>query len=254
MAGGIPPHRINQYGAKGTIKYNPSQAESVIGMRSSISIVDWQAEDGRPCQVTVEAGILAQGGPGSFPFATDPSGNPYVYRQRCQVIMGSPGTMQDVFFIDLNRGQRFTATASYMAVSAEALAPPTSMAGVGGTTFVGGSVVAVGSIGYGIAISRAPTVLTLYADDMAVQPLTNSSIVFRIPPRANFLLPVYGSDYTGSFALSFQDVFGTSLGVLAFNSGQLIAPIPIPQDAFQVLLANTGATNTNTRLIFQISV
>ena len=121
--------RVNQSGGKGIIKFNPTADETQAGIKQQVTLVDWSSPDGEPRAVTVDVGRIAGGGGGTFP--TGGSGTVALpnlsYRARAQVLIGTPATQADPFFLDINRGQRFTCTASYVAATAEMLAPAATL-------------------------------------------------------------------------------------------------------------------------------
>ncbi len=77
----------------------------------------------------------------------------YNYPARVQVILGTPGSMLDRFYIDIARGQRFTVAASYVAATVSMLPP--------GQGLASGSMAAYGLLGYGTAPTLAPIIYTV---------------------------------------------------------------------------------------------
>ena len=234
--------RANQYGGKGVIKFAPTEAETRSLIKQNVTLVDWQSADGEPHPVTVEVGRIAIGGGGSFPQAQS-GGVALSYRPRAQVIIGQPSVMSDPFFIDINRGQRFTAAASYLAVTAEMLAPP-----AGG---VSGSMSVLGGIGFGQAVTIAPVVITQYIDSLAALAVAAPIVV---PPRCNFLLPLRSSDQNNLMLVEFLDTNSAVIDVLQFSNGQMVAPAPLSADTYSVRVTNQGAVAASYRLIFQVDV
>lgn len=284
------PRTQNQWGGKGVIKFNPTTNEIALGITQQKSLFVWQSEDQLPHYVTVEVGRVAngvggpgadtgtilpghfpvsngvsQGGAGTFPAPQDSAGNPLYYRATAQVTIGTPGAMQDPFWIDINRGQRFTALASYVALTAQmsslpineqtgnTLVPPTST-----LPYISGSLPVYGTIGAHVAPSLAPVLYTQYIDNDLRSPQTTAKYFRLIPPRANFLYPVMSVVDGGgnTIFLTFFDVDGTILGQTQFVATSAFAPpIAIPPDAYIVQVNEGGFGLTRGyRLIYQLSV
>lgn len=251
---GIPSNRKTQYGQKGTIKYNPSNDETQSGIRQTVTLVDWSSPDGVPRDVTVEIGVIS--GSGNYPtrsFLQVVGGVltafSYSYRARAQVIIGQTGSMQDIFYLDINRGQRFTTSASYVAITAEALPPPS---GPLFTRVVPGSMTVTAGLGYGACRPLAPVLYTQYIDGISA---STNPVTFQIPPRANFLLPILVSDNTVPITISENAPGIGTIGQFTFVSGQMTAAVPLAQDADQIsFLYPVGASTISSRLVFQLSL
>ena len=298
--------RVNQHGAKGVVKFNPTTEESLRGWRSQFSAVDWQSPDGEPRWVTVDVGRIEAGGGGSFPAASvvqtvargainaagiltvvstdgfptsgtlarrrtstgvvatgvaytgvtattftgmsaattvsadDTIFRPLSYLARAQVILGSPSAMEDPFYIDVGRGQRFVASASFVGVTIQALEPPTN--------YSAGSINVIGRLGHGEAGTQAPLIYTLPINSLAAAGTKN----VVIPPRANFLLPLWSSDLNNTVQLDFLDEAGALINSLEFTNGGMVAPASL-EDAHSITVTNDGASTATYRLPFQIS-
>jgi hypothetical protein len=247
--------RRNEFGAKGVIKWQPTDAEKLRGIQSQITLVNWSEPNRNPIYVTVDVGRLAHGGGATFPQSIDPDTASFLsYRVQCQVVLGTPGVMADPYFIDLNRGQRFTAAASYVAVTAQALPPPAPFnMGSGIVTYTAGSLAVFGGLGLGPAPSIAPPEITLFVDTPLAP--TVSSAKLEIPNRANYLLRAPSSDPAGTTTITFFDNSGLTVieSVTILNSSVQV-PIALPQDAFFVQVTNAGANLALYRVIFQLSV
>lgn len=294
---GPNPAAANQWGGKGIVKYNPTEADINVGTRQQQSLLVWQSPDGLPHYVTVEVGRLASsaGGPGAdntpsgtsfvlnpavafaqgsvgggtWPAGQDVAGNPLYYRATAQIVLGTPGVMEDSFWIDINRGQRFTAVASYVAVTAQMNPPPTDES-TGSTLvpppyttpYLSGSLVTYATLGVDVAPSLSPVLYTQYID--TTRAIQNNDYFFRvIPPRANFLLPILQSSQVAGAKVAFQflDNAGIVCGsspIFTVGTGLNITPFAIPEDAFSIAISNTfGAgpgANSSIRLIYQLSV
>lgn len=165
---------------------------------------------------------------------------PVAYRGLMQVVLGSPSAMEDPFFIDIGRGQRFVASASYVAVTAQALAPPSG--------FQAGSIALIGRLGHGEAGSLSPVTYTIPIDSLAASAVSN----VVIPPKANFLLPVFSSDLNNTIQLEFLDNVGNRIKALSFGNGGQLYPIPLG-NAYSINVTNQGAVAANYELPFQIA-
>jgi len=251
--------RTNQYGGKCVIKYNPTVAETIAGIKQSATILDWQSEDGQPHVVTIELGRIASGGGASFPrgmLDPDPSTGqlrPLSYRGAFQVLVGTPGTMQDVFYLDIGRGQRLTVAASYVAITAEALPPPTALTPDGPLTFQPGSMTVAAGLGYGAAFSMAPLYYTQYID--LFEPDDVRELV--IPPWANTIASVRCSDPTTQLRIDVQDNAGLVIQTIGpyANSVVPFPSVPIPGDAYAIQVKNVlsvGET-VEARVVYQIT-
>lgn len=296
-AGGQNPNGLssapNATGGKAIIKYNPSNNDTVAGIRAQATLFTWQSPTGEPQFVTVEVGRVAnsyggpdlQGSPGqplvgtiggqagaTFPARkdTDPNSatflSPYYYRAYAQIILGTPGTMQDPFFIDIGRGQRFSACVSYVAVTAAMLGPPLDEAtglviapgGFGGRTFISGSLAVYGTLGVGITPTVAPVFYTQYIDrDLTGGGPFGAPYSRVIPPRANLLVDAQSSVAADTFQLAFNTPAIPGFTTPVFNNGQIGAfnggGFPISDDA-TILLVTTTAAVANYKLIYQLSV
>jgi hypothetical protein len=297
---GPNPVIANQWGGKGIIKNNPSNNEIAQGIKQEISLFTWESPDKLPHYVTIDVGRIAGGaggpgkdnspggtsyistvsalgqgsvGGGSWPSGQDTAGNPLYYRASAQVLIGTPGTMEDPFWIDINRGQRFTALASYVAITAQMNGPPVdeltgnvivpaSAIHAFTTPYVSGSLAVYAKMGMAVAPTLAPVLYTQYIDNAAGSPGPLNGSFFRvIPPRANTLLPMLMS--VGLLAqktqLQFFDNAGELIGQTSIFTGPGLntAPIAIPTDAFGLVISdNLGTTpnGNNFRLIYQLSV
>lgn len=286
---GPDPAVANQWGGKGTIKFNPTEAEMNAGIREQQSLLVWTSPDGLPKYVTVEVGRLASGvgGPGadgtvggltyvdlvvkqgvgsvggaSWPAATDASGNPLYYRAVAQVVVGTPGTMQDQFWIDVNRGQRFTAVASYVAVTAQMLGPPLDNTsgdvivptGFNGQPYRSGSLVTYATLGAAVAPSLAPVLYTQYIDNSPGLSPGISSYTRLIPPRANFIYPLFPSNL-GTMSFQFFDNSGRAIEGQIFVAGETTQapPYRIPADAYGVTFTD-AVRPIEFRLVYQLSM
>jgi hypothetical protein len=240
--------RANQTGAKGVIKSNPTTADTNAGVKQQITLIDWQSESGYPEPITVEMNRLIGAG-GSFPAAKDASGVKLAYRANAQVFYGTPGAMQNPFFIDINRGQKFSVTASYLAMTAQMTATPTGLTQV---TYAGGSMAVVGNLGTGYTLTLAPVLFTQFFDEISGG---GSSQLTPIPEKANFLLPVRSSEFGVSLQIFFFDAAGVRVDSLPiFSVGAMTSPLEIPQDAYSVQVVNQGPGLASFRLVYQISV
>jgi hypothetical protein len=287
---GVNPAAANQWGGKGIIKFNPSDAERQNGIQQEISLLVWQSPDGLPHYVTIEVGRLVSGvgGPGSdgtpgglqyvnpitavglgsvgggtWPAAQE-GGIPLYYRAAAQVVMGTPGAMQDQFWIDINRGQRFTACVSYVAVTAQMRPPPVDeLSGVVispaafqtspgvGPQYVSGSMVVYATLGMAVAPSLAPVEYTQFIDYNSIGegPLQSASRI--VPPRANFLLPLLAQQ-PDTVSIFFFDNVGDTQAQTSIINNQVSNLIAIPEDTYGV--AVRGTQSQNYRLIYQLSV
>jgi hypothetical protein len=228
---------VNQFGGKGVIKFAPSNDEVTNGVRESITLVDWQSQDGLPHPVTCEIGRIVAGGGGSFPQGVDPAGTALIYRAQAQVIFGSPAAMQDPFFMDIGRGQRFTVAASYVAITAQMLAPSPGDAS--------GSMVAVAGLGFGTSPTLAPILFTQYLD--AIKIAGTKTII--VPPRANVLLPLVSNHLVTNVTVEFLNNNGGTIQVYA----AITAPIVLPEETYAIRVTNNGAF-ASFSMIFQLSV
>jgi hypothetical protein len=286
-ADGLPganPAAANQWGGKSIIKYNPTSDETQRGIRQEVSLLVWQSPDGLPHPVTIDVGRIAAGlggpgsddGPGSAAVGTGIGGGTYPlgsdatdslsYRASAQVLLGTPGTMQDPFFIDVNRGQRFTTCASYCAITAAMDAPPTGLDPNLVGTFASGSMAVYATLTANFAESEAPLQFTQFIEitNDPGSPITGQfAIASRIiPPRANLLLPFSIGGQPAVNTEFFIEVFDNSGFVLTTvkNGGtQTQSPaIPLAQDAYSVRLTASNLMNMTglytARFIYQLSV
>lgn len=246
--------RANQYGGKVVLKFNPSPAEVNSGIRQSATLVDWTSPDGHAHPCTVEIGRVAAGGGGSFPAITDASGNTLFYRPFAQVVYGTPSAMQDPFYIDINRGQRFTVDANYVAVTAQMATIPSPA--------VSGSIAVFGNIGSGEAISTAPVLFTQYSDQIGPIPNNFSSgggtvnqFSLIIPPKANILFPPLVVNGGTNVTLTFLDVNGTTVWTITYAvATPPLTPFFIPVDAYTVVVSSPGSISLKARLVYQLSI
>jgi hypothetical protein len=245
--------------------------------------------DGLPHYVTIDVGRLAGGyggpqndsrvsslgtadsgiGGGTWPLGVDPNapdgaggvGVAYFYRAYAQVLIGLPGAMQDPFFIDLNRGQRLTALASYVVVTV-AMGPPPPIATFRPPRFTpfSGSMAVYATLGPAVAPSLAPVLYTQYSD------ITDGVVpqfIKVVPPRGNVLVGLQSSnDAVQAAELWMLDNPGNIIGAIPFNTcTNLIGGAPtlaIPEDCYSLLVKfHAGADNTSKyewRLVYQLSV
>lgn len=261
----------NQWGGKGIIKYAPSSDEITAGISQQKSLLVWQSPDGLPHFVTIDVGRLANGygapasngsiapglgGGGAGTFPNNGTLTTFLsYRATAQIVFGTPGAMQDPFYIDIGRGQRFSALVSYVAITAQAEPPPAGLFS-GAVTYAAGSLAVYATLGIGFAPTLAPVIFSQYVDVVnagtvaAVQAYT-----LPIPPRANFLLPVQSSNKSDTIRLIFLDAGGRAVSSTQdFATGAVTAPIALAEDYDAVILRNEGLVFANYRLIYQLSV
>ena len=286
---GVNPRAANQYGGKAIIKYNPSNDERQTGISQEVSLINWQSPDGLPHYVTIDVGRLAGGyggpgndtrvsslgtadsgiGAGTWPLGVDPNapdgqggvGVAYFYRATALVQIGLPGAMQDAFYIDINRGQRITALASYVVVTATMGPPPIP------STFrapryapFSGSMAVYATLGPAVAPSIAPVLYTQYVDmGDGIVP----SFIKVVPPRANNLVALTSSvDAASALELWFLDNPGNIIDAVKVTAASgTIGGAPsrfIPEDCYSILVKFTGGSDNtskyNWRLVYQLSV
>ena len=281
----------NALGGKAIIKYNPSNDEITAGIRQNVTLFTWQSPDGQPHFVTIEVGRVANGiggpdnegapgqppataaaigaaGGGTWPAGADAAGNPLYYRPVAQILLGTGGTMQDPFFIDINRGQRFTACVSYVAVTALMRSTPLSentglpvapgLAVGNNKTYVSGSMAVYATLGIGYAISVAPLLYTQYIDSNSTDSVAGSQTYTRItPPRANLLLSAQAQLNGTTMKINFDTPAEPGLQTPPFTNAEMGVfggGLPISGDGLLTLLNYTTGLPENFKLIYQISV
>lgn len=276
----------NATGGKAVIKFNPTNDEITSGIRAQATLFSWQSPDGQPHFVTVDVGRIANGvggpnadgtsgqtpisqmgslGGGSFPAAQDAAGNPLYYRAVAQILLGTPGTMQDPFFIDINRGQRLTACVSYVAVTAMMRSTPVSendgaviVPSFGGNPFVSGSICVYSTLGVGFAPSQAPLLYTQYIDSNFGDVVPGSIAYNRItPPRANRLLSAQSTNGGNGLKVEFAAPAAAGFITPPFTNGELGVfgnGLPISADGDVVILTSTSGVAASFKLVYQISV
>jgi hypothetical protein len=244
LAGLLAPHNrrdkstISQYGSKALLKYQPTAAETQIGIKQQVGLVDWSSPSGMPIETTVTVGRLSNGAGGTFPTST--AAAKYAYRFYATVTLGVGAVMYEPFNIDVNRGQRFTVSASYVNVTIIASPPPTG--------YIAGSMLCYAGLGLGNAPSQAPVIFTQFIDGLGAG--ATSNIV--IPPSCNYLLPLQSTNVNGVMQLDFLDNFGAIISSISFGNGQQVSPIPLEQDFYSINLTNQGAIAASYRLPFQV--
>lgn len=285
----------NTFGGKATIKYNPTTSEIAAGIRQQNALFVWQSPDGQPHHVVVDIGRIGNGvggpgypitnspsnaagtttnplvgtltgGSGTFPQGLDTSPGPtngfvMAYRANAQITLGTPGTMQDPFFIDINRGQRFTACASYVAITAQMMAPPGDTVPnlpIQGSTIESGSLVVYATLGVGVNPSPTPVLFTQYIDSISGSQVINNPYGYNlvVPPRANTLLPIIQPFSGGPFQLFFWDAAFLPLGVTQTftQAAPMTQPIALPQDCYRITLLDKSGLTETYRIVYQLSV
>lgn len=233
----------NQYGAKGILKFNPTEAETRLGYKQEVTLVNWESRDGAPRRVSLEFGPLASSGGGTFPQATS-GGTNLAYRAYVVVIFSTPATTFDGFFADLGRGQRVVLATSRVTLTAVMPAPQTN--------YTSGSMSVIGGVSEGGVPSYTPVLFTEFIEDLAAG-ATSTAVV--LPPRATRLDIVGMSATAASAALSFLDNAGTVIRTVpSFANGTQVESIPLPRGAYSVTVQNTGGAISSFDLPFQLSV
>jgi len=276
----------NSTGGKAIIKYNPTQDEIANGIRSEATLFSWESPDGQPHFVTVEVGRVVGGvggptqdgspgqtpisniggaGGGTFPAGLDAAGNPYYYRASARILLGTPGTMQDAFFIDINRGQRFTACVSYVAVTAAMSSTPRSEETgdviipnpLTGKAFVSGSLVVYASLGVGFAPSLAPVLYTQYIDLNSTDAPAGTYTRF-VPPRANRLISAQSTNGGAPLKVEFGSPGADGFITPPFTNGEMGQfngdGLSISGDGDLLELTSTSGVPAGYKLVYQISV
>ena len=212
-----------------------------------VSIIQWNGRKDETQSLTIDFARGAANSQGTtWPTGLDSTGKTYSYLPFALVRAGSDGFTWPVQVqLDIGRGTRITLAASYCEVLVGMDSPPIVPSG----HYAAGSMLLGAQIGFYSATSLAPVTRTLvgYLAPAGTQ-------TFTIPERANFLLPVQESDALGVTTLEVQDAGGTTITALTFAAGGMIAPLPLPDDAYQVKVTNAGGNAAYYRLPFQLAL
>lgn len=237
-------------GSTGQFKYQPTQADTINGIKESDTLLMWQDVKSVAQVLTVDVGLIKGEVPTFPPKLTNFSCRPYGI-----VEYGADGYHSVVKF-DVGCGTRFTVAGNYCSVQVgmdppDVAFPPWYPTGSG--------IMSIGaSLGFYAAPSQAPVTCTAYIDNLAQQKQAN---VVR-PAKAVAILPPIGARADGSgpvpITLTFYGWGGEIIGMLSFNIGDIVCPIPLSNDIAGLQIGNDdsgGKPQTSSfRLVFQLAL
>ncbi len=220
------------------IKYQPTQAETMNGVRQEDTVAYWQGKKEEAQAVTVDVSLEFLGQPASPDAPNGVDINPYAI-----VEYGSDGNKCSVRF-DVGLGRRFTVVGNYVSVVVGMLAPREGL---------NSDIVRMGaSIGMFAAPSQAPPTFTVETVQIAAG---SFSAVIPVPAKGSAILPLQMTDENGSALLYVFDFGGQLISKLYIPAGGQVGPIPLQRNAAQVRLKNVDAHNPNSyQVIFQLSM
>lgn len=209
-----------------------------------VQVCRWDGENDETLPVTITVGRVENSGGILFPYPGQLPGTIANYRPYGRLRYGVRGYAQDTITMDIGRGFQFCIAASFVYFSVGMDVP------LNGTN--GGAMQLGASLGWFESRTSAPIMRTVYIDALAVLGITT----ITIPVFAQTLLPPMSSDQSAnaSISLNFQTVDGTSVGYLKFAPGTVVAPIPLPNDAYQIQVTNLAGALSNIRLPFQLAL
>lgn len=186
---------------------------------------------------------IKNGTPGQYPQPADSESVPYDYAPYAIVTAGGGEVGGEPFELDIDTGARVVVPGRNIAISLGMDAAQTGYAA--GTMTLGAYT------GLFAATSVAPVKRTRRTGSLLPG---YSSAALTIPPRAKQLMPIRCSSTAATGTVHVQDVSGTDLDAWLFASGTIVASVPLPLGAYQVVIDNTGAAPASFQVPFQIAV
>ncbi len=207
---------------------------------SEAPVIRWDGLERDTRTVTIACGII-QGSGGTYPTATS-GGNKLAYRYYAHVLWGTAQGQALEAKIDIGRGTQFRLAAAFVYCNVAADPIPSS-------GYVAGSALLTGTLGFFGVSSQAPVTRTAYVDGLGA----GLSQTIIIPAFAQSILPIQLDLTTGNVELQFRDAGGTVVGRADLLSpGKQVAPIPLAQDYYDVVVTNNDTSAVTTRLVFQL--
>lgn len=236
----IAPESFNRDATLGrsvTIKYNPSSAEIVNGIKQSETVLFWQGQKREACAISVSIAPLSP--PIFSPLADLTSTRPYG-----SVEFGADGNKTQCL-VDLSMGTRFTVPGNYLSVVVGMYAPMDGS--------VAGQMTVGASMGVFAAPSAAPVMYTAYIDNLGNN---DSSDLIQRPMMAAQLLPLQTNASAGNTLIEFLSANGTVvLYTVTYPTGTIAAsPVPLAGDVGYIKLTNQTGDTVNYRAIFQLAM
>lgn len=220
--------------------------------KQEAQVIKWDGAEHEVMPCTIALNRIEGGANATYP--TGASGSSTLsYRPFARVVWGSGSRGRaNEAFVDVGRGTQFTINANHVYVNVGMDSFTASVTLTGTVTYVAGSMYLSGNLGFFAGQSTAPVTRTRYIDFLAAA----GTATVTIPAFAQYLLPpqstVLGT--TGTTQLDFQDVNGNLLYALQFTNGTVVSPIPISNDAYQVVVTNVAGADASYRLVFQLAI
>lgn len=185
---------------------------------------------------------IKNGTPGQYPQAST-LGTPYDYSPYAIVTAGGGEVGGEPFEVDIDLGGRIVLPGRNIAIS---LAMDSALSG-----YTAGTMTIGAYIGLFAATSVAPVKRTRRTGQL-LPGYTSAALL--VPPRSKQLMPIRCSSATSTGTVHVQDGSGADLDAWGFASGSIIASVPLPLGAYQVVIDNTGAAPASFQVPFQIAV
>lgn len=242
------------------VRINPRIETSILGNEILIEAggasgerdaVYWSGEDDDARSVSVVLanpallGDIASRVQSGWPTSSNAAAATYnIYRPYAIIRYGTRGGTATAA-VDIGRGCQVTLVASAVYVR---LGMDLNTAG----TNVNANMLLSAMLAFGPKASSAPVTRTRYIDSLAA---AGTSTVI-IPAFATQLLPLQRSDVSGSLELDIRDAGGTTIQYVALAGSQVMDPIPLANDAYDILVTNAASPSptVNIRLVFGLNL
>jgi hypothetical protein len=235
---------VCRLGDQATVKFNPSPEDMAQGIKASAPVGFYVGTKPEAMALTVDLSIV---GAPTLTEANPPGGPKQSCRPYCDLQYGVDGFKTQGIRVD--PGQRLTVVADFVSVAVGMRAPRA------------GDVSGVMSLGCMIGAfsgrTAAPVLYTEYIDGLQSPPGTPTTGTVPRPAKANLLLSPQMSDVSGTAAtsLDFLDSAGDRIyGTPSFAPGAGNWPIALTADVFYVRVNYLGASSSDYRLPFQLTL
>ena len=211
--------------------------------QAEAEVVRWLGREQETMVCTVSVYRVLAGMGATFPAGTNPNGDTYTYRPYFRCVWGGAQGAPNEVLGDIGRGTRFTVATNYLYVNV----------GMGETasTRVPGSMMLGATMGFFGAPGQSHVYYTMYADSIVAA----GTLRITIPRFANTiesLMAVTPGDWTLTVRSAAAGALSNALsGSNLQQRGQAYA---LPDEAYEVLVTNSGGSTASAQIVFGISL
>ncbi len=220
-----------------------------ISSGNSVGILQWNGHASENLTFTIDSTVQTNSSAaGEYPQPTTlPGGSlprvPYDYSPYLIASGGAGDAGGDAFEVDIDTGARITLPGSFLTVK---VAMDAALAG-----YAAGTMTITAYIGLFGTTTTSPAKRTRRT---GVVVNGTSSLPLIVPARAKQLMSIRCSVIGANGNCHVQDAAGNDLDAFSFSGGFMVASVPLPLGAYQVVIDNTGAAPCSFQVPFQLAV